>query len=429
MDKLTRYLLISITAGFLLLTIAKSFYLSNKYGGSDLRARVVGSRLLGTGHSPYFYKWNPADGEFFLDPNDEAFRPVNGNVATPATLMLIYPLCQLPYKQVHLLWTVFETLAALVTIWLLFKKKNITTTLLAASPVILGLLCSNVWLFHIDRGQMYIFYALLLAVIYRLYISNLRYNQFLSGLVAGLFIFLRPFAAIFGLGFLLAGKKQWVAGCAAGCMLGVLVFVLPGIQLWKDYFKAMPEYISQEMGTGINTRAPEPIKPAVIEGANNITQYATYKVGRMENAYQFLRRFNISVTVNQSLIWFAILTGVFSVWFFKTRKKMADPDALFLFGSLLLLLSEIFIPAQRGAYNIIVWMFPLSLIFLRAGTNLPVLIGLAISLLLVHGFPFAFGHEGELAEMLFVLLTIFTIFFPELFKNLSNGISRTGPGT
>jgi hypothetical protein len=421
----SRKIIICLTVVFLLLTLYKSFYFSGKYGGTDLRCRIVGARLLTTPHSPYFYKWKPADSEFYLDPNDEAHKIVNGNVVTPATLAVIYPLSQLPYPQVRLLWTILQIIAALAIVFLLFKSDGIPRTVLIAAPAILGFICSEAWLYNIERGQMYIFYALLFGIMYRLYISKLKYNQFLSGFTGGLFILFRPFAAIISLPFLLHARKQWIVGCIAGSLAGILLFVLPQPQNWLDYFKAMPEYINLDRNTGQLRQEAEPVKPAVIEGTTNITEYRMFNIGRLETTYHFFKRFGIPVSVNQSLLLFGIAVAFLSWFFFRLKKKNPEPDILFLFGFLLFLLSELFIPAPRGGYNVILWIFPMSLIYLRSRSDIPLLVILATALLLFHEFPFSFPHQGELAELLFVLITLYIIFFRASFKKLPDGNSRT----
>lgn len=412
MDKVTRYLLISITAGFLLFTLIKSFQLTKKYGGTDLRCRIVGSRLARAHKSAYFYKWNPADGVFYLDPNDDNKRLVNGNVVTPAVLTVIYPIARLSYPQVRWIWSILQVLAMFGSIYMLFKQKNILTTLMVASPLIIGIVCSDIWLYNIERGQMYVFYTFLFALMYYLYTSKLKHNEFLSGFVGGLFILFRPYAGVMGLGFLLGGRKKWIAGCLAGLVLGALAFVLPQRNNWNDYFSAMKEYVNEVLDRGHhNEQAIEPAKPVNIEGSTNITVYEYFGVGAINPYPFFLKNKGIIMDTWLSLIVLGLIIAILCFLFYRFRKKNADPEVLFLFGFFSYIVTELCMPAPRGAYNMIMWLFPLSLIYLRARSNWPVLIVLGLALLLLHDYPFYFPYQDKLPETLFLLLTLYWIFW------------------
>jgi hypothetical protein len=376
--------------------------------------------LLATPHSSYFYKWNPADGAFYLDPNDQPQRLINGNVVTPAVMTATYPLALLPYPVIRILWSLFQVIALIATIYLLFKRKNISSTILAASPIIISLVCSDIWLYNIDRGQMYVFYTFLFALMYYLYISKLKYNEFLSGVVGGLFILFRPFTGIAGLGFLLLGRKKWIAGCAVGFVAGILLFVLPQPKVWQDYFAAMKEYVNENLNTGHwEAKAVSYTKPVSIEGSTNIPVYESFYIGNLNPYHNFLLKRGITVNMNMSLILYAAGMIFLSWLFFRIRKKIAGPDILFLFGFFGYILAELAIPAPRGAYNMIMWIFPLSLIYLRARSNIPLLVILALAMLLLHGFPFYFPLQGQLPEIMFLFLTAFVVFFPKATKDPS----------
>lgn len=427
MTRPSRYIIFAITAGFVVLTILKSFVLTTQYGGADLRTRVVASRLITTGNSPYFYKWNPDDGERYLDPLDVQARKVNGNVVTPAVLMAMYPLSQLPYPAIHMIWTVLLILAGIGTVYMLCKNMDSNTTVIASSLMLLGLVCSEIWLYNIERGQMYIFYAFLLALMYRLYNSTWKYSAFLSGFIGGLFILFRPFAIVIGIGFLLHGKWKWIWGCLTGFIIGCAIFVLPKPSLWQDYYHAMQEYVQEHFAEGpVQATADElSDKPTTIEGATNLTEYSDFQVARLETAHQYLKKFGIIINDTHALALYAITVLLSGLFFFRLRKKHSTPASLFLFGFLLFILAELFSATDRGAYNVIMWLFPLSIISVQARYNIPVLIIVALGLLLLHHFPFTIRHQSEVAELLFLGLTTGFIFFPVLLKKLQHGFSRT----
>lgn len=423
-----RYILIGITAALLLFTIYKSYRFTKENGGTDLRCRVIGTRLIATDHSPYYYKWNPADGEYFLNPNDVAYRLVNGNVVTPAMMYTTYPVSVLPYSIVRPLWTVLQYIACFALLFLLLYKQPRRQAIIAACIVICGLVCSNIFQYGIERGQVYIFYAFLFALMYKLYTFQSRYNEFLSGLIAGLFIFFRPFAGVIMLGFLLHGKTKWLKGWIAGLILGTCVFVLPGISLWQDYLSAMQEYTYECMNQGHgNANAIDPPKPETIEGMNTLRSYANINAGNLSAIYGYLRaKAGIWINSKQSLLMYGIIILVLSGFFYRLRRKIIEPQALFLFAFLLYILAEIFTIAPRASYNVIQWMFPLTIILVWLRPVTPPIIALAGGLLLIQSFVFTrFEYQGEMAELIFIVVTSFFIFFPRLIKKWQYGISRT----
>lgn len=407
-QKLVVYLII----GSILLTVTKSISLTIKYGGGDLRTRIVGARLLDTRSSPYFYHWNPADGELFLDPGDQAGRLVNGNVVTPATLSLIYPLAQLNYYSIILIWSLFQIAASFAIIWLLFKDKINAVYLTPLGIIIIGLICSETWLFNIERCQMYIFYSLVFAIIYRTYVCNWKYNAFISGFIAGFFILFRPFAGILGLGFLLYWKKKWLAGCMVGFLTGSALFVLPQQKLWNDYFLAMQEYVLENTGNGhFDLTASEPAKPTIIEGADRINRHYVFNLDRLDTVYYIFKRAGITIYSTASLLIYAILSAILSLIVLKKKGGGQEAITLFLFGFMLYMLAEQFVLAPRAAYNVIQWIFPLSLIAIQARNQYSLLIIMAMGLLILHKFPFVIPYQGHIAELIFFGILTYAIFY------------------
>jgi hypothetical protein len=412
LPKTTRYLLYFIVAFFVLLTVLKSFYFSGKNGGSDLRIRVVASRLLGTDQSPYFHKWSPAEGEYLLDPNDHASRLVNGNVVTPAVLYLIYPVSWQSYPTVRILWTVIQFILVLLSLFLLLKNRKGPLSSIPAFIIVPGLICTDIWLLNIDRGQIYIFYTFLFALIYRLYTSHWKHSMLLSGFVGGLFILFRPFAAVLGLVFLLKGKKKWILGCMAGFITGCSLFVLPQPSLWKDYFKAMDEYSNEYTDKSrLIPDKSEYEQPITIEGMSNLRQAQEFNISGLDPVYGYLKKIGITVSKNQSYIFYVSIVMLLSFAFFRSQKGNSDPMALFLFAFLLYILAELFVTVPRGRYNLIQWLFPLTLIFLKTRFHQPLFILLIIGLLLLHNFPFIVPDQALMAELVFVSITIYYSLF------------------
>lgn len=405
-------LLIILSSFFVLLALAKAVYFTHTYGGTDLRVRIVGVRLLTTPHSPYFYKWQPGDSEFYLDPNVEAHRLVNGHVVTPATAAVIYPLAQLPYPAIRWIWSGLIVLATAAIIGLLAcKVKGGNHRLWVILPVVLGMVCTDTWLFNIERGQMYIFYPLIITLMYLCYTSGKKYGIFVSGFLGGLMVVFRPFAAVLGLPFLLQKKWKWVSGAVAGLLLGILLFVVPFKSAWTDYFKAMQEYVNENMGKGnYNTTAQGTPMPAIIEGADNLNKSHQFNINRLDTTYHLLKWAGIDITETQSVIAFAVIVAMLSVVLLFHSKNRLTSEQLFLTGFFIMMLGEIFIIAPRGAYNVIQWIFPVTLMLMYYRNRLPLMIWLVTALLLMHQFPFIFPRQFAIAELIFFGLTLYAGF-------------------
>lgn len=401
-------LLISLTCIFIFLTIAKAFYFTIDTGGTDLRNRTVASRLITTSHSPYFYKWNPADGEYYLDPNDIPLRLVNGTTVTPATLYLLYPVSSLPYNTVRILWTIIQFISAFGILLLIFRHHR---RFLPAALIAVGIISTDLWLLNIERGQVYIIYALFFALIYYSYYARWKNHELVSGIIAGVFILVRPFAICLALPFLLKKKLRWLTGCLIGIAISVTAFVLPRPAAWTDYFKAIKEYSNEIVGNAHqNNTAPEIQRPPVIEGTTNLYKARDMNIGQLDTAYQYLSRVGIKINNTQSLIVFALIAILLSLLFIRSGKK----GSIFLFGFLIYFLATLFTIVPRNAYVLIEWIFPLSLIAIQIWHRKDLLIVLIVGLLLLHNFPLIFPHQTELAELIFLGLMLYVIFSKQI---------------
>jgi hypothetical protein len=415
MKKKPATIILSLVILFSLFTVARSFYYSDISGGTDLRNRVVGARLMGKGYSPYFYKSHTTDDERLLDPNDIPSRLVNGNTVTPAVLYAIYPLTYLHYPRIRLIWTILQLLAAIAIVCMMLRRYKGSSPLTAAGIVVLGLFCSDYWFMHVERGQMTVFYIFLFALAYYTYTAKWKYAEFISGFIGGLFILFRPFAIFSVLGFLIHGKMKWIEGCITGMIAGMLIFVVPNPSYWKDYFKAMEEYGNECLGKGhIIKNATENIYPAVIEGARNLTEIQRFDISSMPSMYGYFVKLGINYTAFRSWLVCSLILLILCAVFFQLKKR-STPSQLFLFAFLAYITGELFLLNWRSPYNLIEWVFPLFLIVQYVEKRSAPMILIFTALLLLHKDPFYFHYQALLGEMILLFLTGY-IFFTE--KNI-----------
>jgi hypothetical protein len=403
-------ILFCITVLLSIFTIVMSLHYSDMSGGTDLRSRVVGARLMKAGYSPYFYKWKKADGEYFLDPNDQPNRLVNGNTASPAILELTYPVTYGPYAKTRLLWTILLLFAAVLIIWILVSRYSGPSVLIPTTIVILSLLTSENWFMQVERGQITIIYVLLFAIIYYAYSMRNKSGEFISGIFGGLFIFFRPIAGILFIGFLIKGKRTWMLGWLTGVLAGLLIFVLPYISVWKDYFHAMGEYGYETTNTNhFLLTGSETVMPNTIDGASNLLAAQKFNVSSMPTFFNYFLQPVLHFTILESYILLGIIYLILCFLFLKIKNSVTT-EKLFLFSFLLYQLAELFSPYWRGAYYLLEWIFPLFLIVTKIQDRFPMMLYLVFALLLFHNFPYVFRFQSQIGEMILLIIIIFLVF-------------------
>ena len=399
------------------MTVIRSFYYSNISGGTDLRNRVVGARLMSEGYSPYFHKSRPAEDERLMDPNDIPTRLGNGNMVTPAVMYAIYPFIHLNYRRIRLIWTILQLLAVIAIVSMMLKRYEGSSGLAAAGIVILGLLASDYWFMHVERGQMTVFYVFLFTLIYYTYTANWKHAEFISGFIGGLFIFFRPFAIFCGLGFLIHGKMKWVKGCIAGAITGMLVFVMPNASIWKDYFNAMEEYGNECLGKGHSiANANGYIYPAVIDSARNLTVIQRFDISCMPSMYGYFIKMGIGYSAFRSWLVCGLVLLILGAVFFRLKNR-STPAQLFLFAFLAYMTGELLLLNWRSPYSLIEWVFPLFLIVQYVEKRSVPMMLLFTALLFLHKNPFYFHYQALLGETILFSL-IGYIFFAELRKGI-----------
>jgi len=410
MNKKVRRIIPPLTIFFCLLTVIESYFYSSLSGGTDLRNRIVGSRLMASGRSPYFYKWHSGDGQSLLDPNDNPTRLANGNTVTPAVFILTYPLNQLNYPVIRFAWTTLQLLLILGTVWMMQKSYEGKAPWLATAVVTLSLFASDYWVMNIERGQIQVLYVFLFAVMYYVYKSKWRYGEFTSGLVGGLFIFFRPFAGIIFLGFLLHRRFNWIKGWITGLLMGLAIFLLPNITAWKEYYKAMEEYGNECIGQG--HRIPislSVIYPPVIEGASNLRQSVSFRLTNLPAVYGVVKRLGFTYTSMDSFIISGILIVILS-YFFVKQKKQSSSVHLFLFAFITYMVAELFMLGWRSPYAVISWVFPLFLVMQRIQQNTVLIVVLCTALSFLHNYPFGFRFQADCAELILLSFVCYSCF-------------------
>ena len=233
--------------------IATSWHDVHRYAGTDLRARVVGARLLAAGESPYFTLQESSTPEAFVDP-DRYYTSVTRCTYTPALLALYLPFAAMPYPDQRVLWLVLEWCAFVASVVLLTRSIPGSRAKLAFAATALVFFAGD-WSMrlHVERGQYYVFLLLLSALAIFLGIgASSRGDRFIGGLPLGVAAALRPSFVVAAVA--LSCLRQWrtCAGMALGAALAVVVTLpIAGASSWPEFFRLSEAYeVSRVEGPG-----------------------------------------------------------------------------------------------------------------------------------------------------------------------------------
>jgi hypothetical protein len=210
-----------------------------RYGGADLRAKVVGARALLSGLDPYLestLRWTRDTPLRLSDPETVIYPGLSRVTYAPTLLMFYMPLANLPYKFQRFFWFGLEWLAMatlIVGLATSIKDKNARLCfLLAALICFVG---SAFWRFHVERGQYYIFVALLVSFDFIALRKSNQESPWL-GLATGVAVALRPtMLAIFPLLWLAGFRRAMLRGGTAAAMIVLATAPFASGAQWLHY--------------------------------------------------------------------------------------------------------------------------------------------------------------------------------------------------
>lgn len=333
------------------------------YGGGDLRNRVVGARLVSTNKDPYFFDWTEKYSDTLRDPNNIPDFKANRVTVTPGTLQIYSIFSSLSYKTQRYIWTFIQWLLLLSSIYLFtLTTKDINSKKLIWILNLFFIAGSFIWRIHIERGQIYIFYVFLIALSYAfLKMKNIKFNIFISGFIIGYSVVLRPPLLLFAIPFLIRKKWNFIFGKFTGILVGTISTLLyAGLATWKSYFKAMP--LHRKLHLGLIELEPKILKEEIIESMDNLGLLARLPISNYSVQSIFYDFFNIRISTFALGFSLILIIALFIFLIYKFR--ISHNELLFLFGAILLIISEFFVPGPRFSYNNVIWIVPISLVIL-----------------------------------------------------------------
>lgn len=338
-------------------------YNAKTYGAIDLRNRIVGTRLVKLGINPYTFKWNSqTDSLTLLDPFDFPDLKVSRVSIPPSNFPIFSILAKIDnYNRIKFIWMLITWFLFTGTIFFIIIE--VRQKFLRRLLVTVGLLYFSIgsfWRLHIEKGQIYIIYVFLIAFSYYIYTQKNKLSEFLSGLIMGINIVLRPFMIFFSIPMLTFGKWKFILGNIIGAIFafGISLY-LYGFDLWKHFFNY------------VNYQSKMHLKEIVSHSQHYyqiITLkkdfYDSYDFPRFDTSIQKIIHtfFNFELTSSMLKLSLIIVMLFFTLLFFTLRKRKFTIDTIFIIGSLLVIISEFFVPSPRFSYNNVIFLIPLLLI-------------------------------------------------------------------
>ena len=227
-----RWLLLLLSLAACLINVGHSWRDAQRYGGTDLRARVVGARALMRGINPYTLKNSGTLDVELQDPD----QTILNRCTYPPTLLLFYaPIANLDYGLQRAIWMVLEwaALALAVTfLSLTLRSRRVRFWFIIGTVGLIG--GSHFWRLHVERGQYYVFVLLLLSL--GMYFTLHRRSPVIAGIFFGLAACLRPPAVL--LIVPLWWTRSRAASFTAAVTFGLTVLLSTlwgGFEYWRDF--------------------------------------------------------------------------------------------------------------------------------------------------------------------------------------------------
>ncbi len=328
---------------FVALGLFRSQEILAQTGAVDFRNRVVAARVAELGQNPYTTKWRDGDPETLLDPSDERGIKYTRLTSPPTTLWFHSLFAGLPYPTQKNLNFVLNWLA-------LFAVAGWIGSRLHAPPgavlLVTGIYSlSTLWQFHVERGQQYSYFALLLTL------AVFPPRERLSSVFQAFAAFFRPTA---GLVIFAAfrERKPWrsiLVASGIGAVLLVPTLIKYPLNWWADYFASahdwyfhafgLPEHIAPASGL------PYPTAP---EGDPTLSVAWNFGAhGSILHHFAMKFRWLPPYALGLSIV--AAIT-VFAAWkLWRARGESHASFAARFFSAIYL--ADYFLPAPRSGYN------------------------------------------------------------------------------
>jgi hypothetical protein len=345
-----------IGCALVVLGIAQSAIVVSQTGSIDLRNRVVAARQAERGFNPYFFKWTPAYPETLLDARDDPGARFTRLTSPPSTVWFHSLFARFAYRWQK--WTNF----ALAWLALVAIAWWATRSLALPVPAVLfatgAYAVSGPWQLHIERGQQYVYLALLLLLA-------------VCPPYGVLGPWFRALAALFrptlGIAIFTAFRERRIqrsvlVTIGAGGLLALPILIAYPISWWYDYLASARDWYLHILGLHAVITSSGPV-------ASLVYPVAPEGDPTMTNAWLFTTSGSGLVHFARTLGWMppfewatgvsVALTVIAGIVLWRARGERLASFAARFFGAVYL--ADFASPTPRGVYNAVLF-FPAILL-------------------------------------------------------------------
>lgn len=365
MKFVSKILLTLVLSGLIIFSFALDYKRVSAGGTIDFRNRITGARVFQVGQDAYRYKWRSTEPPELCDPFNNLALPINKVTVTPTLLMLNLPLARLAYRGAQYWWLVVQWFLLLGTGYLWFTRIPSKGGKWLWVCAVVGFTFTVAWRHHTDRGQAYVLMNFLLSFWAWASISVKPRNSFLTGIIAGLLMTLRPPLALVLFPFLILRRPRQLTGAIVGAVVFSGLPLLWNGSCWIEYGSGMDSWSKLYRAGEHNPRPPSQAFPEEVEGIPiDVLAHFDRNIPFADTAlYAALRGLDLqNVSVAPVVL---LLVGLITAWFWFAR-TLPDPP-MFIGLAAWAFMIDFFLPAYRNSYTdvMILSMLALCLVSFR----------------------------------------------------------------
>ncbi|MBE9043780.1 DUF2029 domain-containing protein [Pleurocapsales cyanobacterium LEGE 10410] len=265
-----------------------------------------------------------------------------------------------------------------------------------------------------NSGQIYIVYVFLLSIAWFCLNKTFKFNNFVGGVLVGITASLRPPFVLLFIPFLISRRYSFLLGGLAGILFNLsLSFAVVDLFIWQKYLLAMfgmTGYIN------LSTFSPEQITiprldivyPKVVEGFDFAIRNPLEAHLDNTSLYDVLNAIDIPNKRDILIAGFIITIVFFLLFSLKYLLKNRDLKSTFLFGVLICLICEFFIPVGRYSYYDVQMLLPLLILINQA--SVMKLISSRLIIFLLSGMLLGMGCFAWVPRFLFFSTYLITFY-------------------
>jgi hypothetical protein len=358
------WILAFLSGGLCLVNVWHSYHDVQNFGGTDLRARVVGARALVRGINPYSIKDTTDLDPALRDPDQSGLS----RCTYPLTLLCFYaPLSSLTYPTQRVIWAVLEWSAFLASVLVLsacIRSQQAKYWFFVAAVGLFG--SSFFWRLHVERGQYYVFIVLLISIGMLLLLKT--QHAVASGIFWGLAICLRPTVGLLVVPWLMSSQRRTAITAIATAVISVTIATIVGRpEYWLDFLGLSQAWEQSVLGA----EPPDTVFESAISGPTD-----GYNTAMLENYAANLTFDSLALSVQTmvnvrldprnvaragKVLWLFVIATIWILQWKRKRGRMVPVADQILVGSCMMLVTDYFLPI-RIEYADVLFLIPMALL-------------------------------------------------------------------